>query len=209
MSPDEQPLSGLSALEAALASLAPRAEGLDRERLMFLAGQASVARPPVAHVRMWQAGFAAMSAVAASLLMALVTQPAPQVVERSVPAALPSTPTIPAHEQGEPSERADGWMSTQAGTDGKTPGARLPWPFQSLAGRRLEGPLDQLAAAVRFPAALAWPREVNPDCGPSSTEAPTGAGVAIPAMAFPSMSYRELLDHALRENGVERAGRSS
>ena len=37
----------LSELEAALAALVPRAERLNRDRLMFLAGQASVGRFPI------------------------------------------------------------------------------------------------------------------------------------------------------------------
>src|SRR5262245_35072314 len=76
----------LGAIEAQLAALAPRDDRLDRERLMFLAGQASVAPANQQHgrlgfnsprnVRMWQAAFAGMTVVATSLLALLVTRPA-------------------------------------------------------------------------------------------------------------------------------------
>ena len=41
MSPQEKRLSDLTPFEAALAGLAPRVGGFDRERLIFLAGQAA------------------------------------------------------------------------------------------------------------------------------------------------------------------------
>ena len=85
----------LSELEAALAGLLPRADRLNRDRLMFLAGQASaeskISQPPAraqATWRMsawaWPAAFATMTGVAATLLLALCIRPAPQVVERFV-----------------------------------------------------------------------------------------------------------------------------
>lgn len=54
-----------------LARLRPREDRLDRERLAFLAGQASVSR----RGRAWPVAFGAMSAVAASLLFLLVMRP--------------------------------------------------------------------------------------------------------------------------------------
>jgi hypothetical protein len=69
---------------AELSRLQPRDDRLDRERLAFFAGQASVAnirsRPRRTRglrleSRMWPAAFAAMSAVAATLLFLLVTRP--------------------------------------------------------------------------------------------------------------------------------------
>jgi hypothetical protein len=67
-----------------LARLIPRDDRLARERLSFLAGQASVTRAPnrTAKVfglslesRAWPAAFAGMTAVAAVLLFALIVQP--------------------------------------------------------------------------------------------------------------------------------------
>jgi hypothetical protein len=76
--------SELKALEARLAALLPRDDRLDRERLMFLAGRASVEVPFETDERRprvwlknkaWPAAFAGMTAIAASLLVALVTRP--------------------------------------------------------------------------------------------------------------------------------------
>jgi hypothetical protein len=109
-------LHRLSALEAELAALVPRVDNLNRDRLMFLAGQASVESkasqatiqtpPPRLPARWaWPTAFAAAATVAASLLVALVNRPAPQVVERiverivSVPVAL-QQPAAEPHQDG-------------------------------------------------------------------------------------------------------------
>lgn len=85
----------LKPIEAELAALRPRQDRLQRERLIFLAGQASAAevtRPGRAVLGVnlrheaWPAAFAGMTAVAATLLVLLITQPA--TVER------PSLPPI-------------------------------------------------------------------------------------------------------------------
>lgn len=93
--------SDLAPLEAALSSLMPRAARIDRDRLMFLAGQTSRQtasggrKPPGDPVeesdiaqrnrsRTWPTAFAAMTALAASLLVLLVNRPEPQVIERIV-----------------------------------------------------------------------------------------------------------------------------
>lgn len=73
----------LKAVEAELADLCPRDDRLDRERLIFRAGQASVAgrRGPTA-AWAWPASLAGMTAVAATLLVMLLARPEPSVVER-------------------------------------------------------------------------------------------------------------------------------
>jgi hypothetical protein len=74
----------LKALEARMAALVPRDDCLDRERLMFLAGRASVEGPLETGGRMprawleskaWPAAFAGMTAVAAALLVGLIARP--------------------------------------------------------------------------------------------------------------------------------------
>lgn len=84
----------LRSIETRLAELSPRDDRLDRERLMFLAGQASVESTSQEqnrelnsrkHLRAWQTAFAGMTAAAASLLVLLVTRPA--IVEPSTPFA--------------------------------------------------------------------------------------------------------------------------
>jgi hypothetical protein len=77
----------LTAFEAALAALAPRVEGFDRQRLMFLAGQASVLRErPAGRARGarwgWPAAFSAMTATAATLLVMLSIRSEPTVAAR-------------------------------------------------------------------------------------------------------------------------------
>lgn len=77
----------LMRIEDHLASLRPRQDRLDRERLLFLAGRASAAVPQPAwrcglnlEHRAWPAAFAAMTAIAAMLFGLLVSRPA--VVEQ-------------------------------------------------------------------------------------------------------------------------------
>jgi hypothetical protein len=74
----------LQRFAAELARLQPRGDRLDRERLAFLAGQASVVSRPSQRAnifgvrldsRAWPAAFAAMSAIAATLLCMLLTRP--------------------------------------------------------------------------------------------------------------------------------------
>jgi len=73
--PDEDLTPELKAMEAALATLCPREDGLDRDRLIFLAGQAAAARPAIGwSSRAWPAAFAGMSAIAATLLVMLLVQ---------------------------------------------------------------------------------------------------------------------------------------
>ncbi len=124
--PQDKDVHDLSELEAALAALVPRADRLNRDRLMFLAGQASaqpkIDWPPVqAQPNVlrpwanwaWPAAFAAMTGVAASLLLALAIRPGPQIVERMVeriatPPALPQEPAVAAaQDHVEPDVRID------------------------------------------------------------------------------------------------------
>jgi hypothetical protein len=82
---DELNLSDeLQRFAAELSQLRPREDRLDHERLAFLAGQASMARVASRsgkllgvrlESRAWPAAFAAMSAVAATLLFLLIVRP--------------------------------------------------------------------------------------------------------------------------------------
>lgn len=136
----------LNEFEAALASLAPRSDRLHRDRLMFLAGQASVeagptgradgsiesvtpaAAPRISRRRRWvELALGGMTALAASLLVALVVRPT-QVVERIVevpavsPQAAPVAPVPPARRLAASSDEVpslrppvavsrDGWLA--------------------------------------------------------------------------------------------------
>ena len=86
----------LRAFEAALGNLRPSATALDRDRLLFLAGQASVHSTgnfagPVTWL--WPAATASMTGIAALLLAALLLRPDPPVLERVVYVANERTTT--------------------------------------------------------------------------------------------------------------------
>ncbi len=113
MSQQEKPLNVLTPFEAALAALTPRVQAFDRERLIFLAGQAAALRErdvPLAAAKgtvpfllrqksgqspaggtpasrgrwAWPAAFSAMTAVAASLLVMLCSHAGPMVASAGV-----------------------------------------------------------------------------------------------------------------------------
>ena len=62
----------LAALEAALSSLVPRADGLDRDRLLFLVGRASAGSAPGGRWAMRLVGTWAAGVTAAALVLALL-----------------------------------------------------------------------------------------------------------------------------------------
>ncbi|MFH1267357.1 MAG: hypothetical protein ABIK89_16660, partial [Planctomycetota bacterium] len=77
----------LKAIEAELAALSPREDRMNRERLVFLAGRASVGgrvagRGSLVAGWAWPASTAGMTAVAATLLVMLLVRPEPPAVER-------------------------------------------------------------------------------------------------------------------------------
>jgi hypothetical protein len=89
MSSEEELSPELKSFEAELASLSARTDRLDRDRLMFLAGQASAAQKPAAgrlfgSAWAWPVALGAMTTVAATLLVALLVQPQPEIVERLI-----------------------------------------------------------------------------------------------------------------------------
>jgi hypothetical protein len=105
MSREEIQAQDLKAVEAALASLAPSTGRLDRDRLMYLAGEAAAlsrfaqSKPAPSHIAQtvstvrgrvplrrwaWPAAFSTMSAVAATLLAMLMSRPEPAVIPQIV-----------------------------------------------------------------------------------------------------------------------------
>lgn len=209
MSPNEKPINDLSALEAALASLTPRADRLDRDRLMFLAGRASAAPPPSPRLRTWQAAFAAMSAVAASLLVALVVQPGPQVVERIVPFALESSSARPVAANREPAPLPDEPLPVHvaSGDNGSEP-ARA-WPWSPVLAGRSDWRRRELASAGWTPADFATLPEHGMENGMRGTSEPSGVRTREPTLESPAVSYRDLLDSLLKESGAGNAERRS
>lgn len=202
MSSDEDSLSDLAAFEAALASLAPRADRLNRDRLMFRAGQANVVAPPIAsHAAgpprwAWPTAFAAMTTVAASLLVALVTRPGPQVVQQVLPVRPESSqPPRPEPSIGE---------AEPAAIAGKER-AESPtlWLFGPLVAARSDGgrlPRDD-AGLLRAGSAW-WPEKVRPD-GAEATQTPVGSDAEECSPASPPAPYRELLERLLKDIGPD------
>ncbi len=74
-------------LEAALRSLRPAAAAIERDRLMFQAGRATVRRSG----RAW---LGAVAVLAAALGASLLHRPQPRIVERIVRVQTPATPTV-------------------------------------------------------------------------------------------------------------------
>jgi hypothetical protein len=96
---EEKQSAEMKRFEAALAALIPRTDRLDRDRLLFLAGQQSVLpstdQPSVGARRgvggegkkrlgAWPAAFAVMSVVAAALLVMLIVRPGSKDAENVV-----------------------------------------------------------------------------------------------------------------------------
>lgn len=86
---DQQPWQTpieLQATESRLRLLAPRADRMDRERLIFLAGKASVEVVQLPTARWaWPASLAAMTALAATLLVMLLNVPKISPLESASP----------------------------------------------------------------------------------------------------------------------------
>jgi len=118
----------LKAVEAELAGLCPRDDRLDRERLVFLAGQASLAgRPGPRAAWAWPASLAGMTAVAATLLAMLLARPEPAVVERIRIVKVPvEQRESPAHPDDSPA--ASRLVTSQpGGPAASTPADDLDW----------------------------------------------------------------------------------
>jgi hypothetical protein len=87
--PEKVPDLEVTQLETALAALAPRPATLDRDRLMFLAGQRAAAR------RVWllPCASAALASVATLLAVLLLYRPETRIVQVPAPPPEPSAPS--------------------------------------------------------------------------------------------------------------------
>lgn len=123
MSYEHENQNRLSPLEQTLGGFVPAAPRVDRDRLMFLAGQAS-AGPSVVGSRSvggrswyWPASSAVLAATSLALAIALVTRPAPQPLIVQVPAPAPVQPSeaVPAPvTPREPAPAPRQWALTAA-----------------------------------------------------------------------------------------------
>ena len=186
---EEKRFEDLKDIEAALASLVPRGDRLSRDRLMFLAGQASVVHrgqdgAERAARWAWPSAFAAMSAVAASLLVALLVRPETGSGDRiaHVSAPLPPSAEKPAVADGTPSSIVHPPDSIL-----RTPDSRLTVHVQATS-LRFPPPRDsyhELLARVLDRGLDAW-------------KPPAGSGATVPAAA--PATYRELLETLLENS---------
>jgi hypothetical protein len=193
----------LRSLEAELTRLRPRGDRLDRDRLLFQAGRASAVDLPPRQVGWgWPAVLAAVTALAASLLVAIVTRPGPQVVERVVRVPveqLRESPPSPVPAPGRSEARSENLVAVperpsrltlprsrstmSAGIIAailfgrpETAGVRLPTGYPQLLEQALADTLD--------------PRDLPPAVPRGSDTRP----------AAPPASYRNLLDSLLEPN---------
>jgi len=112
----------LRAIEAEWARLSPRTDRLNRDRIMYLAGQASVAGRTEGRFPgwFWPTSCAGMTAVAAVLVAMVLLRPEPQVVERLVYAA-PSTAARERNARpavGRGAAVRTGWASRESAAPG-------------------------------------------------------------------------------------------
>lgn len=177
MSPEQELPPELKSLEAALASLRPTPGGLDRDRLMFRAGEESARRLRMGRL-VWPAACAASAGVAAALVLMLVSRPGPEVVERVVyvPAPQPApakAPPAPA-PVGEPEQSLP-------------PDAR---PLQPAAlAVRLPGILGRVTPRAEYLRRLE--EEARGPAVPSAAVTPRAGSSAAPPGPI---TYREILN---------------
>jgi hypothetical protein len=143
---EETPRPELTDLERALAGLTPAPPQLDRDRLMFRAGQASVPRRSWA----WPTATAAFAVLAAVLGTVLISRPGLQVRERVVYVEVPAP--APAPPPPAPLSPADTGPVASVGYTAATHADPA-----RLRSQVLRGGVDALPAAT--PAAVAAHRD--------------------------------------------------
>jgi hypothetical protein len=204
---DEELPPGLKSFEAALAALSPRADRLDRQRLMFLAGQASAsaggARPPSPRGGWaWPVALAAMTTLAGSLLVMLLARPEKQIV-RFV--------EVPVERADDQADQADHAPESPLRNDG--PAKPLPSPPEPSLQRI---PESGLLASL----GLNWPRDLGSLARSAEVPYPVlrdrvlargldswtlPVSVRDVERAAAPVSYRQLLDTLLEGRPPERA----
>jgi hypothetical protein len=132
-------------LEAALAALAPMPGRINRDALLFRAGQASVPRRGWA----WPAATAVLGLVAAILAAVIVLRPAPAPVERVivVPAKEPALPAPPVDVPSPPPPVVE---PTPASPGGATT-AQSPMNYLQLQQQVLRWGLDGVPSLPETP----------------------------------------------------------
>jgi hypothetical protein len=129
----------LSPIESALGSLVPARSRIDRDRVMFLAGQAA-ARPSTSGRRAWLSIAASLLLIALGEAALLARRPPPRVVERVVVVHEPATAPV---DPG--AERAVAQAPASRPTE--SPRSLGHTPYERLAGQVLRYGLDGLPAS--------------------------------------------------------------
>jgi hypothetical protein len=157
----EEKRDELKSFEAALAALMPRTDRLDRERLMFLAGQQSVLPSTFGRGAggegkkrfwAWPAAFAGMSVVAATLFVMLISRPGSggveNVVRTSAPQAVPEDAVQEITDTSDYAEPPRKYISyfdlafLSGGENRKNSEAESPYPNASLLRQILAKGVD-------------------------------------------------------------------
>jgi hypothetical protein len=192
-------------LEYALATLRPSAGGIDRDRLMFLAGRAMVERPGVGGMMlakwMWPSA-TAISTVAATVLgLLLAMSHRPLVVREPVyvhapgpshPAPLP--PFQPQPGGGLPGETFVEGSSAMPGVT-VSPDAAAEVATGVFVARADMGRIDYVPRTTLPPANYVQKRQIAISLGVEALGSGTAAGGAEHPVA-----YRELLEDMVRGN---------
>jgi hypothetical protein len=177
----------LAAVEAMLGSLTPAASRVGRDRLMFLAGRASVERLSPLHrrgaARLWPSAMAAslvaMTSIAAILLVMLLVERGQQVADRSVrPIASSAVPSADSQTRGSVAHASDRallrrWLveaeRSRKFADIELPDERLP-RGNSLAGNNSASAVNTAAGERDYEnneGLRSLQRELDIDRGPA------------------------------------------
>jgi hypothetical protein len=140
----------LTALETALAALAPLPADISRDGMLFRAGQASVR-----HRRTWPCATAALALLSATLGVVLLSRPAPRTVERVVYVRVPvPAPTAADGTPAPPREEAPPALSAEA--DEPPPDGS----YLRLRRQVVENGADALPPAAAWPTPP-WPASLE------------------------------------------------
>ena len=209
MSEHEDQNSEMTSFEQDLAALGPRVNGFDRERLIFLAGQAAAMRSlQEGRSRFarwgWPAAFSTMSAVAAGLLVALCLRgPANEqlAIERTKPGAQSVAAVQLDRKASQPDEASAAAPSPdrdQTTVADAAPSWLGSWVANASLGN-LESGIDDTTIAEPDPALRAEMRRH----GISARRTGGPASRASVVVAESPLAYYELLD---RLQGKKPAG---
>ena len=209
MSEKEELIGSMKAVEATLASLVPRTDRLDRDRLIFLAGRESAVAESVPRAHwVWPGALAAMTTAAAVLLVMLLYQPEPPVVVKyvEIPVQRPD-PDETVSENGSPPTEPDQVVSPPPQEPEEKPlhsGGR-PNLLASLGLSWWPEPQGRLPANR-----VSYPRLLDQILTEGLDSLPPPESVAAPAeSATPQLPYRELLDQMLKDQAHTVPGANS